>query len=168
MVIAVRDSDRLKAVVLVMRGLERPLVREINTRTRDELGPLWKSLVELHAQRHDDTRILAKGARLKPGNPPQVIAASSRRALRGGLIPAEQYHVREFGGERDKITTYTRKSPRAGTHSVTRHTSRQLPPRYRKGRVVWPAFAEFAPRAVALWVQTVVRTVMDEVEKETN
>jgi len=167
-VISVHDSNRLKAVALVMRGLERPVVREINTRTRDELGPLWKSLVELHAQQHVDFQVLAKGARLKPGNPPQVIAASSRRRMAGGLIPAEQFHIREFGGTRDALTTYSRRGRRGGTHQVTRHTARQLPPRYRKGRVVWPAFAEFAPRAVSLWVQTVVRTVMDAVDKEAN
>lgn len=162
--LSVRDSNALRATVLVLRELERPVVKEINTRTRDTLGPLWTSLVELHAQRPIDQAVLAKGARIKPGNPPTAIAASSRRRLRGGLVPAERFHVREFGGNREAVKTYTRRSRRGGTHNVTRHTARQLPPRYRKGRVVWPAFAEFAPRAAALWVQTVVRTVMDQLE----
>lgn len=163
--ISVRDHDALRATVLVLRNLERPVVAEINKRTRETLSPLWTGLVETHAQRHVDTLVLAKGARIKTGNPPMAVAATSRRRLPGGLVPADQFHVREFGGNRDAVKTYNRKSKNGGTHKVTRHTSRQLPPRYRKGRVIWPAFAEFAPRATSLWVQTVVRTVMDELDK---
>lgn len=163
--IDVRGDERLRATVLVMKNLERPVVREINNRTRTTLNPLWKGLVSTHASYAADTAVLAKGVRIRAGNPPAAIAASSRRKLRGGLIPADQYAVREFGGNRDHVRKYTRRSKRGGTHQVTRHTARQLPPRYRKGRVVFPAFAEFAPRAVSLWVQTVVRTVMEGIEK---
>lgn len=163
-----KGDERLRAAALVMKNSRRDVVREINTRTRTTLAPLWKALVETHATYAMDTAVLAKGARIRAGNPPVAIAASSRRRLRGGLIPAEQYASREFGSNRDRVRTYDRRSKNGGTHKVTRHTARQLPPRYRKGRVVFPAFAEFAPRAAALWVQTVVRTIMDGVDQAGN
>lgn len=163
--IDVRGDDRLRATVLVLKNLERPVAREINTRTRTTLNPLWRALVSTHATYHMDTRVLAKGARIRAGNPPAAIAAGSRRALKGGLVPATMYHAFEFGGNRDQERTYYRTSRTGTRHKVTRHTARQVPPRYRKGRVVFPAFAEFAPRAVSLWVQTVVRTVMDGIDK---
>lgn len=162
----VRGDDRLRATVLVMRELERPIVNEINRQTRGTLNPLWRGLVENHATSRRDFGVLAKGARIKPGNPPVAQAGSSRRRLRGGLIPADSWHAFEFGADRNAVRTYDRRSPGGGTHTVRRHTRRQLPPRIRAGRVVMPAFAEFAPRAVSLWVQTVVRTVMDRLERE--
>lgn len=163
--IDVRDDDRLKATVLVMKNIERPVVKEINTRTRTQMNPTWKGLVQTHASSPMDTRVLAKGARIKPGNPPSLVAASSRRKLRGGFVPADQWAAFEFGADRNKTNKYKRRSKRGGTHDVQRHTARQLPSRIRKGRVVYPAVKEIAPRFASLWVQTVVRTVMDGIDK---
>lgn len=163
--IQVRGDDRLRATALVMRELERPLVNEINRQTRATLNPLWQGLVEVHATSPQDSRILGKGARIKPGNPPVAQAATSRRALKGGLVPNQDYAAFEFGANREATRTYTRRSKNGGSHKVTRHTRKQLPPRIRKGRVVMPAFATFAPRAVSLWVQTVVRTVYEGLER---
>lgn len=70
---------------------------------------------------------------------------------------------------RDAEKTYERKNRRGGgVHKVTRHTQRQLPAATRKGRVVYPAFAEFAPRALSLWAQTTVRLVHEAFEKGTH
>lgn len=161
----VRDDDRLKAAALVMKNIERPIVREINTRTRTSMNPTWKGLVETHSTRHMDARVLAKGSRVKAGNPPTLVAASSRRALPGGLVPAQQWAAFEFGASTSKVTKYRRRSKNGGTHEVSRHTARQLPSRIRQGRVVYPAVAEIAPRFASLWVQTIVRTVMEGIER---
>lgn len=163
--IDVRGVEKLRATVLVLKNVERPVAREINTRTRTTMNPVWKGLVETHASRHIDARVLAKGARVKGGNPPVLVAASSRRPLGGGLVPATQWHAYEFGAAQDSERTYTRRSSRGRVHKVTRHTTRQLPRRIRKGRVVYPAVEEIVPRLVSLWVQTVVRTVMDGVDR---
>lgn len=159
--ISVRGDDKLRAVVLVMRQLETPIRSEIGRRTRDVVGPLWKTLVAGAAESPRDKAVLNTGVRLKAGNPPVLVAASSRRRLSGGLIPADQWAPVEFGANRDDVETYASTSKKGKRYSLTRHTAKQLPPRYRKGRIVHPAFAELAPRAVALWVQTVVRTIMD-------
>ena len=94
-----------------------------------------------------------------------AIAASSRRALRGGLVPADQWHAVEFGADREKVTTYQRRSPKGNLHRVSRHTARQLPPRRRAGWVAYPALAEFLPRALRLWSQLIVRKYAEAAEK---
>lgn len=163
--ISVRDHDELRAVVLALKAADRDLRSDINRATRETLNPVWRGLVDVNATYRRDQAVLAKGTRIKAGNPPVAVAASSRRKLRGGLVPAEQWHAHEFGADREATATYQRRSPKGTVHTVTRHTRRQLPPRYRKGRVVFPAFAEFAPRAVSLWVQLIVRKYNEAAEQ---
>lgn len=164
----VGDAPReVRAAVLALRRADRDLRSKINRATRETLSPVWRGLVQNNAYRRRDGAILAKGARIKAGNPPAGIAASSRRPLSGGLVPGDQWAPFEFGGDRSKVTTYTRLSPRGRSHQVRRHTARQLPPRSRQGHVVYPAVAEIAPRAASLWVQLIVRAYLDAAE-ETN
>jgi hypothetical protein len=94
-----------------------------------------------------------------------MVAATSKRKLKGGLVPAEQWQAVEFGANRGAETTYSRKSTKGTTHQVTRHTRRQLPPRTPNGRVVHQAAKAIAPRAASLWVQLVVRKFNEAVEK---
>src|SRR4029077_3631290 len=126
-------------------------------------GP-WTAEVASRARTDRDRAVIAKGARILPGNPPVAVAASSRRKMHGGLVPAEDYAPVEFGTDRGKVTTYERKSSHGGQHDVTRHTARQMPSRARTGRVAYPAVKQIAPRAVALWVQIVVKKFAEAFE----
>lgn len=146
-----------------MRSLESPVRSRINKATTSTMNPVWKSLVEVNATSHMDTRVLAKGARIASGNPPTAIAANSTRKI-GRLTPAEDFAGWEFGAERNAYSTYERRSPKGTVHTVRRRTQRHLPPRTPKGRVVYPAFAEIAPRMVSLWLQIIVKTVYDAAE----
>jgi len=47
---------------------------------------------------------------------------------------------------------------------VERRTMRGLPTRTPKGRVVYQAFADLAPRMVSLWVQIVVKKYAEAAE----
>lgn len=163
--ISVFGSREIRAVVLAIKLASRDLRNDLNRATRETMNPVWRSLVEQHAVTPLDRAVIAKGARILPGNPPVAVAATSRRRLKGGLVPADKWHAVEFGADRDKTTTYDRKSPRGTVHSVTRHTARQLPDRRRDGRVAFRAFAEIAPRMVALWVQLVVKKYAEAAEK---
>ena len=69
-----------------------------------------------------------------------------------------------FGADQDTVTTYERRGSKGGQHRVTRHTSRGLPPRRRKGRVVFPAAAEMGRRLASLFVQTIVRGIYEASE----
>lgn len=164
--ISVTGDDRLKAAVLVMRQIDAPTKREIGARTRTTMNPVWRGLVAERAQRFTrDRKVLDVGVRIAAGNPPAAVAAGSRRRLSGGLLPADQWRAFEFGSRGDRIAEYRRRSPKGNIHRVRRNVTKQLPPTYRKGRIVYPAFAELAPRFVSLWVQTIVRTMLDALEK---
>ena len=164
--LSVKGNNTLKALVLAFKAADRDIRNTINRETRAKMSPVWKSMVELHATYAVDAAVIAKGAKIQAGNPPVATAATSKRALRGGLVPADTWQPIEFGAvAREKLTTYDRTSPKGTPHKVTRHTARQLPRRADKGRVAYPAFAAVAPRLAALWAQIVVKTYMDAADR---
>lgn len=164
---SVTSNRQFQAVVLGLKLMGKDLRRDINKATRDDLNPVWKALVAVEAQNHQDYKILTPGTRIVGGNPPSVQAASGNKKLSGGGTPNSLGHAYEFGTpNRQEVNTYDRRNKKTGgTHKVTRHTSRQLPYVERKGRVIYPAFAMFAPRMVSLWVQMVVRKTHEAFEK---
>lgn len=158
-----------RAVALALKLVERNVRNDINREARATINPLWRSIVDLNAHSEMDRRVLAKGARVKPGNPMVLTAASSKRALSGGLIPDNRGAAAafEFGDkDRNRTVGYDRKNrTKPGTHKVRRHTARQLPAKNR-GRVVYESFGEIAPRIASLWVQVVVRNIYEAHEKK--
>lgn len=130
------------------------------------MSPVWKDLINTRSRTRQTKAVINKGVRIKAGNPPAGVAAGSSRALRGGLKPAVQWPIFEFGtNDANRVTTYDRRSKNGGTHKVTRHTTRQLPARARGGHVVYPTLRQFIPRLVSLWVQTIVRTYHEAAEE---
>lgn len=170
MISVLDDSQReLRAAVLAMKAASRDLKRDINRRTRETMNPVWKSLVAANVagMKSPGSRMLGTGVRIKAGNPPQALAAQSRRPIgrTKRLTPAEHYYLWEFGvPSRGRYSTYDRRSRGGGTHKVKRRTMTGLPARDSSGRAVYPAFAEIGPRMVSLWVQTIVRTYYEAAE----
>lgn len=165
--LAVGDHRALQAAVLALKAANRDLKSRINKATRETLAPVWKEEVESQLMGRDSmTNRMLRTYRVATGNPPRALAAQSSRPIgkRKALVPSRDFAHWEFGGDRNKVTTYDRKSRKGGTHQVTRHTARQLPARVRAGRVAYPAFAESAPRMVSLWVQLIVKTYSDAAE----
>lgn len=163
--LSARGSDQLRAVALAMKLIERDVRNAINRATRQTMTPVWRDAVAANARTGLDRRVVATGVRIAAGNPPALVAATSKRALRGGLVPVETWQAVEFGADREKVTTYSRRSPKGTQHQVTRHTARQMPQRRRGGRVAYPAVKQFAPRLAALWVQIVVRQIHEAAER---
>lgn len=159
-----KSSSLLKGVALALKVIEKPVRAEISKETRGTLNPVWRDAVASRARTRMDAAVFGKGARIAAGNPARAVAASSRRALSGGFTPDRDGRALEFGVDRNKESTYSRRS-RNGTHQVTRHTRRGLPARNRRGRVVYPAFAEFGPRLTSMWVQIVVRNIHKALEE---
>lgn len=159
----VREA-RLAATAL--RNVEPELRKAINADTRATVNPLWREAIGGRAASRLDQRVLARGARVATGARPALIAASSRRALRGGLEPATDWPVVEFGAkDRNTRSTYSRRTPSGKTARVTRRTRRQLPAHRAGGRVLFPAAAEVLPRVAALWAQTAVRLTFEALRK---
>lgn len=153
-------SREILAAAAAVRLANRTIRNDINRATRATLNPVWRDEVTRRARTALDRKVLARGARILAGNPPVAVAASSNRPLKGGFHPSSQFYAVEFGANRDRVTTYQRQGV-----EVTRHTARQLPARTKGGRVVFPALKQTAPRAVALWVQLVVKKFAEAYEK---
>lgn len=150
-----------------MKASDRTIKNAINRATRAELNPIWQDEIaqRVNSMPRVDQLVLGRGVRVKAGNPATVTAASSTRALSGGLVPNARAKGFEFGtDDREGTSTYSRRSPRGKVHSVTRRTKRHLPNRTPKGRVIWPAFADTGPRITSLWVQIIVREIYDALE----
>ena len=166
--LSVEGHRELQAAVLAMKAANRDLRSQINKATRRELGPIWKQEVasRLGGVRPLNAKLL-QTYRATSGNPPQALAAQSTRPVgRGALVPSRDYGPWEFGtANREAWSTYDRKNRKgSGHHKVTRRASRGLPHRRTEGRVVYPAFADAAPRMVALWVQLIVKLYNDAAE----
>lgn len=152
----VTDSRQVQAVVLALELTDRKLRNELNRRGKAALDPLWKSAVAAQAVTATDRAVIVKGARVAGGNPPTAIAASSTRKLAGGLVPAKDWPVIEFGAiARNKVTRYQSTSRKGRSYQVSRHTARQLPQHNKSGRVAYAALAKVAPRIVSVWVGTI-------------
>lgn len=158
-------DDTLKAVALALRLMPRTMRNELNKESRAMGNAIWRPIVDSHAVTKMDRLVLAKGARVKPGNPMVLTAASSKRPLKGGggLVPDSDGRAWEFGStSRANVRPYERRNPKAaGSHTVNRRTARQMPARKPNGRVVYQAAAEAAPRITAFWVQSIVRKIYD-------
>jgi hypothetical protein len=149
------DDRALRATVLGFRELEPAYRRDLNKATRTVLGPEFTRAVAKHGRTTLDARVLVKGATVKAGNPPVLVAGASRRKMRGGMVPDTDAPAVEFGTlNRNRRTTYQRQG-----HRVTRRTRVQLPARVKSGRVVMPAVADTIPKAASMWVQMFVRLV---------
>ena len=167
--LSVKDSRELQATVLALKAADKTLKGEINRATVEVGNKIWQPIVAAHATTHMDTKMLAVGARVKGGNPPTAMAANTKRAVGSDkrLVPATQWQGWEFGAvNRNAYSKYTRKSKGGGTHKVERRTMRGMPARKPKGRVVYPAFADMAPRMVSLWVQLVIRKYAEAAERK--
>lgn len=160
-----RGSRELRAAASAVKLARRDIANDIARATRATMNPVWRDAVSSRARRPVDAAVLGKGARIASGNPPAMVAATSTRKLSGGLVPGSDFPGWEFGADRNRVTTYSRRSRGGGTHQVTRHTSRQMPARTPKGRVVYPAVKAMGPRLAALWVSIVVRKFAEAFER---
>lgn len=160
-----RAPAAVRAAVLALKAADRGLRSDINKATREVLNPVWRQLIDQRTRTRRDDKVINKGVRIKAGNPPAGIAATSKRALSGGLVPSDSWQVLEFGADNGRVTTYDRRSKNGGTHKVTRHTTRQLPGVSRTGHIVYPSVKAMGPRLASLWVQLIVRKYYEAAEE---
>jgi len=150
MVVKVGDDRALQAAVLAFKAADRDLRKRINDSTRSTFNDPWRSGIAGRVRTPLERRVLAPGARIAAGNPPTFVAASSRRALRGGLVPDVTWPGVEFGADQNRM-------------KGRRHTTRQLPARRPKGPV-FNTVADMAHRVPRLWAQIIVKVYSDAAE----
>lgn len=143
-----------------LRAVEPAVRRTVTAQVRTVVNPIWRESVEAHGSTRMDVVVLRAGARVAAGARPALSSATSRRLLRGGLMPAESWRAFEFGARRNVRETY--RGRRGSTRfDVTRRTRRQLPPVTKGGRVLYPAVTDALPRVASLWAQTAIFHVFE-------
>ncbi len=152
----VRRSPELQAAILSLRQAEPSVVREVNAETRRTANPAWQAALAARARRPLDSRIITKGARVAVGKDSLSLkAATSTKALSGGLRPASNWAGAEFGmrTRRATIATHSRKGR---PYNVTKMIGRQFANRQKEGRIAFDAASEVGTKVVAGWVHAIV------------
>lgn len=164
----VLNSRELQAILLAIRRAPREIQKEIRQRTKPMVQAEWQAGLRDQASTTVLRRVLADTGRAYVSNQNVRLAsaASKRPAVSGGLRPAEHGHAVEFGAPAGEKSVFSRASKKGGRHQVTRYTGRQLAPKNRKGRVVYPTAAKLIPRIASLWVQTTIRTFYEQLERK--
>lgn len=155
-------SKELQAVIVGMKGFDRPLAKFIRAQTKRVVGPAWVEAVQKRARSPLETATLGRTATVQVRDENVVLIAGGKgKLLRQAPTLAK---AAEFGAQRDFVGTAT--STRGKKYR--RKTQRQLPRFNRKGNVVYPAAANVIPRIAALWVQTSVRALHATFEGKPN
>lgn len=161
------ESGELRAAILGMKKADKQMRKTVNDGMRETFNPIWKKAVAENLGGFSKAEnMMTLGTRIKAGNPPELIAASSRRRYgRGVLRPAEHWYLVEFGSNGKKVSEYQRRSANGGTHTVRRHVMTGWPGRVKKGRIASPAARELIPRITSYFIQSVIRIWADQADK---
>lgn len=163
--IDVKASRELQAVLLAVRRVPKELSAQIRQQTKGMLAPEWQKAMRENASTRLEHRVLSDTSRVSVSNQNvRISAAGLKRSATSGLSPSVVGRAVEFGADREKTSTYDRRSPKGTRHKVTRRTRRHLRPANGKGYVFYPAAANIIPRLASLWVQTTVRVLAEAFE----
>lgn len=159
-----RRSPELQAAIAAMRNVERTLRSDINATARTQLGPVWQEALRGHVTTRLEARTLLPGARVKvTARQVTLLAGTSKRPLRGGLIPDRDWPSVELGA-RERRRTVELTSRKGKRYTATRVQGRQFRPRNRDGYVVFPAAGLVGKRLVALYIGIVVEGLKADFE----
>lgn len=164
--ISVFNSKELQGVILLMKGVDREIAKQIRRVTKPMVQAEWGKAIAERTSTRLEARVLADTARVAVSDQNVTLkSAGIGRKLSGGLLPSQSYAAVEFGADRSTRRGYDATNKQGTSYTVNRRTRMQLRPRKASGYVVFPAAAEVIPRLASLWVQTVVRTFHEQIEK---
>lgn len=144
----VQDSRELQAIVLAFKLADRRVRNVMKATARKTLNAVWRPALASRATSKLQARVLVAGARAKVGSDSfSMLAATRKRPLSGGLIPADEWHGAEFGARRKGLERFGA--------------------RVDDGKVIYPATRDEAPRVVAAWIEGAVAGLATGTEMET-
>lgn len=153
----IRGSRELQATVLAIRGAERTVRLDINREARGRISPLWKSEVTGRARTELEQRVIGAGVRATASDRGVTFyAATSRRPLKGGLIPADQWQGSEYGATTKRLPAVRQRSRSGKPYTRPLLVNVQYRDRSPRGRVAMPSASQVGTKLVALWVETTV------------
>lgn len=167
--ISVFASKDLQRAILILKGTDKEISKEIRTRIRTFTNGEWQEAVRGRTSNAQEVKTLADTARVSVSNQNLTLkSASIGRSLSGGAKPSDIAKAVEFGAPQDTVKTYTATSRKGKQFKVTRHTDRQFRSPSRSGYAAYPAAAQIIPRVAAFFAQTTVRTFRELIEKASN
>lgn len=142
-----------------MRGLDSAVKRQIGAQTKRAALPIWQEETRFRGDTRQRTRLAQSAA---------VGVTATNVTLKAGIGPlsrtaslTELAKAIEFGNN-----PYVKEQAVSKRGKVfTRRRGNRFGPPAKKGNVAYPAAEAATPRIIALWIQTAVRTVHEEIEK---
>lgn len=152
----IRESRELQATVLALRQADRTIRLAINKSSRSRLRPIWQQELAARARTRMEQRVIVAGARaVATDRGVQLHAATSRRPLAGGLVPAFEWAGVEFGARTQRVQVRQR-SARGRIYTRPLTINRQFRGRQPHGSIAFDAASAAGTQIVALWVRGVV------------
>lgn len=142
--ISVFNSKELQGVILLVRGAPREIAKELRQRTKGVVEPLFKSTIANEAKTPLQKQ-LALTARVAVSDQNVTLSVGTvGKKLSGGATMKLLAPAVEFGATKRK----------------------GFGPRNRKGNVFYPTVAQIIPKVASLWIQTVIRTFHEQLERK--
>lgn len=142
-----------------MWGLDSAVKRQIGAQTKRVALPVWREETRFRGDTRQRTRLAQSAA---------VGVTATNVTLKAGIGPlsrtaslTELAKAIEFGNN-----PYVKEQAVSKRGKVfSRRRGNRFGPPAKKGNVAYPAAEAATPRIIALWIQTAVRTIHEEIEK---
>lgn len=158
--ISLNVDSPLRTMLIGARQAPVEVQKRIAQETKSEAQPIWFEELRDGATTKLQQRVLVDSGRVGATQRNVFLRAGGTGTLRSGTSVSALADAAEFGlGPEKRISTRSRK----GT-SYTRRAGSAFPSPRRGGYVFWPAVARSIGRFIALWVQTGVRTLLENLE----
>lgn len=154
--IDVGQSRELQAALLSLKDAEQVVATDINREARGRVRPLWEGALSARAKTSMERAVILPGARANANRRGiRVQAATSRRPLRGGLVPTFDWPGVEFGA-RSRWADVAMTSPKGTRYTARKRINRQFRSRQSHGRIAFDAASDIVTKVVGIWVETIV------------
>lgn len=158
--LGVEESKDLLRVYDALKNMPADIQKRTLSAANQQLASGWEE--ELNAR----PGFSAAQKAVITANPRTVAHTLGLTVTTGGTGPlAKLTRPFEFGTlNREKFTTYYRKSKKGGQHKVVRRTMRQIPPRSTRGWIAYPAAGKWSTRAFRMFHQIIVKSSHDAID----
>ncbi len=150
----------LRTLVIALKGLDKETRTQIGRATKASALDIWQEeLFDSIAPDRKEARLASSGA-VGVTTRNVFLRAGGKGTLSSGAPLASVARAIEFGmGPEKPIQRTSSKGKRYTMRSGTRFRRRNP-----NGYVFYPAVRRAIPRITALWIQTAIRTIRDEIE----